>query len=423
MVHDDYAYFLTVTGASTEDRMAIDLLLKQDEYFSGCLRKNPFNDPNHVIFDCNKVGGSISELDQEEVAQTMHKLAMLFPAATFHLQAENVDDKSKCYEIKTHQNLYQHTEMVSYMPNLSSPVPFESRSSFHDAYTFNNIILEDTDWSSIYAQKNILAESLRTGTVIPANSLNQLIQFLDDTCSWAERSGLFTQPSPEKGVLEKTESPSQQLSREDLIGKELYISSTDYFHGELFISQLSRCNGAAEDGSRLRFASDHYCSHMNLGCAYDRPRSEVFLSQKDILNYLEKQMDQVSKENPLTRDYPFLLLEQHHGLTVHFVKPSKDYWTGQFYLETPNQVGFSFPEHFATNCPYVVRNHEYQIFNRNDLNGLSKALADKMRPYFPEQSKTKALADHIRQAELTQKKTISTASASTPQQVPTNSQR
>ena len=329
MVHDDYAYFLTVTDASAEDRIAIDLLLKQDDYFSGCLRKDLDSSPNHVLFTCDKVGGSISELDQEDVAQTMHKLAMLFPTATFYLQAENVDDKSKSYEIKTHQNLYQHTEMVSYMPNLSSPVPFESRASIHETDISGQAIPKDTDWSSMQDQKKILAESLRTGAPVPAATLNQLIKFLDDTCNWAERSGFFTQPSPDHTMPEKIESPHHLLSREDLIGKEFYISSTAYFHNELFISQLSRCNGAAENGSRLRFASDHYSSHMNLGCIHDRrPRSEVFLNQQDILKYLEKRMEQVSEKNPLTRDYPLLLLEQHNGLTVHFVKPVKDYWTG-----------------------------------------------------------------------------------------------
>jgi len=228
-------------------------------------------------------------------------------------------------------------------------------------------------------------------------------------CSLDEVSTLETLLSGKVEEKELTVPDSQPIpfTREDVMGKEFYINSTAYFHGELFIGELSRCNGATKDFGRLRFQSDQ-ARHANLGSIPNRARRHVLLTQSDILPLLEEQMETVTKRHPLTREYPYVALTAKvfpQKIKVEFMRKVEDPFDGQIHFQSPDLTGYlhkiQLPDPMELGKQYVLGNEFVTLFDRNDLEGLALTVGKKIQPYLLPTQKAKPLDSLLEAAKET----------------------
>lgn len=204
MTRNHYAYFLTVTGLTTQDDKAkLEKMLREEMYFGGYLTFS-FTQDNELVFDLDSVGGCITEIDRDEIESTLFTFCYAFPKAQFHVYAEDVDDITNSYEVQTyfdpkiHDVQYQCAEMVSYMTSLSQPIPYLEYTNGAQPRKQQYDLLNNTDFDLLYKQKSALLTALTSHGFVPNDILEGLINFLDYVGDWAEAEGKFVYPEIEK---------------------------------------------------------------------------------------------------------------------------------------------------------------------------------------------------------------------------------
>lgn len=198
----DFAYFLTVDNIHPKESELLLEMMQQDRFFYGELSPSYDTEDikqNRIAFDCDAQGGSIREINKDDIDQTMHALATTFPNAKFHLFADDVEDHSAQYQICTYGDMYQYAEQASYMPELSDPVPFDKRQFIDLRSNTRTIYMEEflhnTDFNLLYEQKKALLAALEFPSSLSEKTVEGLVNFLDFIQDWAEREGVFVSPA------------------------------------------------------------------------------------------------------------------------------------------------------------------------------------------------------------------------------------
>ena len=203
MQHDKFAYFLVVRDIEPKEASILMDMMRQEKYFDGALFPDYSEEDTRqkrIFFDCGNKG-SIIKIDRPEVEQMMHTLAMAFPAAKFYLTAENLDNAQERYQICTHNDMFQFSELQTYMPKLSKPVPFAQRAlaqTFIGERNFLDEFLHKTDFNLLFDQKMALLQARDGKSPISVETIDGLVNFLDFIGDWAENEGFFIYPDLDK---------------------------------------------------------------------------------------------------------------------------------------------------------------------------------------------------------------------------------
>lgn len=219
MFQKDFAYFLTVTNIEHNDALQLIQQLQHQDNFRGALTPDYHDDDikdKRIFFECGNLG-SISEVNRDEVEQTMHNLATAFPQARFHLQAENVDNNAEQYQICTYGDMFQSSTLRTFMPALSQPVLFDQRNSGSPGFSNQDFLtdfLTGTDFNLLYQQKIALLQAREGNSSVPTETIDGLVNFLDFIGDWAEKEGVFSYPDLEQ---EETLTDSKKPSLDNII--------------------------------------------------------------------------------------------------------------------------------------------------------------------------------------------------------------
>lgn len=271
MYLDDVAYFLTVKDIRQQDAEKLTAMMRSKDFFDGLLVPNQDEDDrlhNRISFDCG-FKGSIGRIVRSEVDETMHKLAVTFPEATFTLLAENQENKLDQYQVSTHGDLYRCAEMQTIMPALSDPVPFDKRNDAAPASqrNFFNEFLHNTDFNLLYQQKLALLQATSQKGNVPEDVLDGLVNFLDFLGDWAEQEGVFTYPemSEEEMTVESIMNLAKTKLNESLIVS--YHLPDPRFYIEMTVEQGSEdCMNPDEE---------FYCLKLQFNSSYGVVRNEL----------------------------------------------------------------------------------------------------------------------------------------------------
>ena len=213
-----YSYSLLIRNIEKKDAQKLIQLMKQKSVFDGLLTSRYTTADaakKQIYFDCGGSGGSISEIGRDDVKNTMHNIALLFPDAKFHLLAENVQDRSEAYQICTFGDMYQYAEQETHMSDMSKPVPFDMRAIAESAIGAKDYLFDffhSTDFNLLYQQKQALLHAMEHQTPVPDKTLEGLVNFLDYIGDWAEEKGVFTYPD-----LEQENTTPQKPALDQLI--------------------------------------------------------------------------------------------------------------------------------------------------------------------------------------------------------------
>jgi len=227
----DYRYDLTLKNASENDieNFSESLNRKRLGNYLGQDPESPYSFSSEFI---TGAGG----LFESSVEEELHELAQEFPEVHFSFIAEDLDNSAHSFQLELQGDLYKRKDLIPAWETTCPFVPFNSRhdrmkiemARSIDIYKMINRLCEDTDFDLLQAQKECLVKSQLTGSLIPPEAIDGIINFLDFVTDLGETIGLFQYDGIEPEYPLRDEYIKKSVSIPPTDNKPIYLLCEEY---------------------------------------------------------------------------------------------------------------------------------------------------------------------------------------------------
>jgi len=364
---NDFRYDLYVQGANEKTLSEFANAL-QEKRFSDYIAQDS-SDPK--LFSSEVLGG-YSGYYEENIENELHQLAMQFPSLHLRLDAEDLDNRGYAYQLIFQGNTFQRSEMQPEWSEPCPPVPFEDRhkalqveqTRSKDASEKIYNLCKNTDYDLLYAQKQTLLESLKTGNPVPKEALEGLVNYLDQVGDLGEVLGLFQYEGMDPPYPLQPEYIKRNISIRPDPPEKIYVLCEEFEDRdairEFQVLAVSRdkillqrlLKEKAEKDEYGYFAekgfseddADHVCSNFENGFV------EYYIVDESVLKKEQPQIEINSKSNIAQQS------SDQWGSSaakVHTATEELAMGLYQKMLETHNKDNAAF--YIATNLSYLAR--------------------------------------------------------------------
>ena len=159
LIHD-YRYDLRLLHA--EDRVLPDF---QKDFSQTLLADYMAQDPRDPFLFTSTVIQGKGGLEEEQVEEALHTLAIHYPMLTLQFKARDLQDLDYGYELRLQGDTFQRAQLVSFVSDFTKPTPFAERKAQSKPAKTVSMLCQEYEDSDDIRQFNILAVSEETSSL------------------------------------------------------------------------------------------------------------------------------------------------------------------------------------------------------------------------------------------------------------------